>query len=180
MNIIHIVQIVSPFLAVIGALGFGGKWARKNLPLILADLKKDAPIVQKDIQTIGADIGHALGWPGLEAVKAPLELQLHALGADLHKLHIARAAQAALGAFGGDLTALTSNEEGTAAQFVSSELAKVGITLDPKAILSALKDAQDVFDKLRAMPAYDNTKKLDASLQALKSASTDPAPAQTA
>lgn len=164
----HIITILSPWIAVASALGFGGSWLKKHLPTLLTDAKKDLPVVVREVETVGGDIGKIFNWPGLEAAKAPLELQLRGKDSELQKAHTQQVAATVLNTFGKDLADLSKNEKGTAVQFVESELARFGIHVDVAAILHALDAAQSATDKLRSTDAYKNTKALDQSLAALK------------
>ena len=169
MSIAQWIQLVAHFVSVALGLVFGGKWVKTKLPGLMSAVKADAPTIVKDVETIGGDIGKVFGWPGLAAVKAPFELQLHSLASELQKSKVLQVASSALGAFQTDLSGLSKNQTGTAVKFVESELGKIGITLTTPEILDALKSAQGAIDTLRGTSAYQNTQALDASLKQLDS-----------
>ena len=179
MNITQWVQLIAPFVAVAFGLVTGGKLMKKHLPSWLSAVQKDAPTIIKDVENIGGDIGKVFGWPGLAAVKAPFEIQLHALSSELQKSKVLQVASSALGAFQADLTSLSKNQTGTAVKFVETELSKAGITLTTPEILDALKSAQAAIDTLRGTSAYTNTQALDASLKQLDSAAATASAAAT-
>lgn len=173
-SISTILAVLSPWIASATVLGVSGTWVKKNLPKILANIKKDAPILIQGAETAAQDAGKLFGWPGLAAAKAPLELELHSVTDKLKQAQVVQVASSALQAFGKDLTDLTKNEKGTAIQFVETKLGKLGITLDLSGALHALREAQAAADKLRSTTAFTYTQSLDKSLERLKQVETPP------
>ena len=177
MNITQWVQLIAPFIAVAFGLVTGGKLMKKHLPSWLSAVQKDAPTIIKDVENIGGDIGKVFGWPGLAAVKAPFEVELHSLTTKLHATAILSEAKSALAAFG-NFDTLSKNGLATSVQMVISEMSKLGVTVSEAQAQSALKDAQAINDTWSASQAAQDSKKLDATIQALGTAgSTEATPA---
>ncbi|QQE80947.1 hypothetical protein [Alicyclobacillus sp. SO9] len=151
-------------------------------------LKSDLPGVMKiggDIVKAGEDI---LGVPGMEGVKAAMGVEVHHVENELQHSQILQTVGSVLHAFGKDVSQLSQNEKGGIVTLASSELQKLGISVDAKTITHAMDEFQKAADGIRKTGVFTNLSALEDAIKQLtatpqqnaKDAATTKEPAETA
>ena len=173
------ITIVSAIAVCIVNLGVIGKWFKSHKAQILAAIPgivAGAKAVEQSVTTAVEDVAKM---PGVGVVKTVMGTEIHNVENALRHSQILQVAGTALHTFLADLSSLNDTQLGSIKIFVESELKKLGVTVTPEEVLTALKDVQTAADALKKSPVYVDTMKLVQSSEAMKQAAT-PAPATTA